>query len=61
MTPHGKPRMVNKRCLDIAVRKTETLLVTDRRVFKNPVIMIDDVKIKWKKQLTCLEAVLEGT
>ena len=47
-------RWLKKKKLQLAVHKTEAVLITDRRKFKYPNIYIGKEKIEWKKQLTYL-------
>ena len=42
-------RWMDSRCLKMAPEKTEALLVTDRRSFKYPRIVLGEHEIKWKK------------
>ena len=42
-------RWLDNRCLKMAPEKTEALLVTDRRSFKYPRIVLGEHEIEWKK------------
>ena len=44
-------RWLGSRCLKMAPEKTETLLVTDRRSFKYPRIVLGEHEIDWKKSI----------
>lgn len=47
-------RWLTSRGLEMAVNKTEAVLVTKRRTYRTPRLVIDGVRIDWKKQLTYL-------
>ena len=46
--------LIESRCLKMAPEKTETLLVTDRRSFKYPKIVLGEHEIEWKKSIKYL-------
>lgn len=52
-------RWLDGRGLQMAIHKTEAVLVTDRRSFRTPVIELDGMEIKWKNQLTHLGVELD--
>ena len=47
-------RWLDRRCLKMAPEKTEVLLVTDRRSFKFPRIVLGDHEIEWEKSIKYL-------
>ena len=52
-------RWLDSRCLKMAPEKTEALLVTDRRSFKYPRIVLGEHEIKWKKSIKYLGVQLD--
>ena len=52
-------RWLDSRCLKMTPEKTETLLVTDRRSFKYPRIVLEEHEIKWKKSIKFLGVQLD--
>lgn len=52
-------RWLDKKGLEMAIHKTEAVLVTDRRNFSYPHIEIGDVTIPWTNQMTYLEVELD--
>ena len=52
-------RWLDSRCLKMAPEKTEALLVTDRRSFKYPRIVLGEHEIKWKKCIKYLGVQLD--
>ena len=52
-------RWLDSSCLKTAPEKTEALLVTDRRSFKNPRIVFGQHEIKWKKNIKYLGVQLD--
>ena len=52
-------RWLDSRCLKMASEKTEALLVTDRRSFKSPRIVLGEHEIKWKKSIKYLGVQLD--
>ena len=44
-------RWLDSRCLKMAPEKTEALLVTDKRSFKYPKIVLEEHEIEWKKRI----------
>ena len=47
-------RWLDSRCLTMAPKKTEALLVTDRRSFQYPRIALGEHEIEWKKSIKYL-------
>ena len=47
-------KWMDKKQLQIAVEKTEAVLITDRRSFAFPNIVLDNVGIAWRRQITYL-------
>lgn len=47
-------RWLDRKHLEMALEKTEAVLVTDKRAFKYPCIYLGDNQIIWKKQITYL-------
>ena len=52
-------RWLDSRCLKMAPEKTEALLVTNRRSFKYPRIVLGAHEIKWKKSIKYLGVQLD--
>ena len=52
-------RWLDSRCLKMAPEKTEALLVTDRRSFQYPRIVLGDHVIEWKKSIRYLGVQLD--
>ena len=52
-------RWLDSRCLKMAPEKTEALLVTDRKSFKYPRIVLGEHEIKWKKSIKYLGVQLD--
>lgn len=52
-------RWMDSRGLKLALHKTEAVLMTDRRVFRKPVIRLSNEIIEWKKQLRYLGVELD--
>ena len=52
-------RWLDSRCLKMAPEKTEALMVTDRRSFKYPRIVLGEHKIEWKKSIKYLDVQLD--
>ena len=50
---------MDSRCLKMAPEKTEALLVTDRRSFEYPKIVLGEHEIKWKKSIKYLSVQLD--
>ena len=44
-------RWLDSRCLKMVPKKTADLLVTDRRSFKYPKIVLGEHEIEWKKSI----------
>ena len=44
-------RWSDSRCLKMALEKTKALLVTDRRSFQYPKIVLEKHEIEWKKSI----------
>ena len=52
-------RLLDSRCLKMALEKTEALLVTDRRSFQYPTIVLGEHEIEWKKIIKYLGVQLD--
>ena len=52
-------RWLDGRGLQMALHKTEAVLVTDRRSFSTPKIILEGTEVKWKNQLTHLGVELD--
>ena len=52
-------RLLDSRCLKMAPEKTESLLVTDKRSFKYPNIVLGEHEIEWKKSIKYLDVQLD--
>ena len=52
-------RWMDSKGLQLAIQKTEAILVTDRRVFRMPEIILGTEKIQWKKHLRYLGVELD--
>ena len=52
-------RWLDSRCLKMALEKIEALLVTDRRSFKYPKIVLGEHEIEWKKSIKYLGVQLD--
>ena len=52
-------RWLDSRCVKMATEKTEALLVTDRRSFKYPTIVLGEHEIEWKKSIKYLGVKLD--
>ena len=52
-------RWLDSRCLKMAPEKTEALLVTDRRSFKYPKVVLGEHEIEWKKSIKYLGVQLD--
>ena len=52
-------RWLDSRCLKMSPEKTEALMVTDRRSFKYPKIVLGEHEIEWKKSIKYLGVQLD--